>query len=76
MTVCGLTISIPKTKFLAAGSGVVQSDLDPVMVLLLQYHLFAILALLLELNARISQTASTFGACRRSVFGDAMLQSA
>ena len=54
MSACGLTISIPKTKFLVAGSGVVQSDLDPVMVLLLLYHFFAILALLLNLMASFS----------------------
>ena len=28
VTACGLTISIPKTKFLVAGSGTVQGDLD------------------------------------------------
>ena len=32
VTACGLTISIPKTKFLVAGSGIVQSDLDPIIV--------------------------------------------
>ena len=32
VTACGLTISIPKTKFLAVGSYVVHCDLDPIVV--------------------------------------------
>ena len=32
VTACGLTISIPKTKFLVAGSGIVQGDLDPIVI--------------------------------------------
>ena len=32
VTACGQTISIPKHKFLAAGCGVMQSNLDPIVV--------------------------------------------
>ena len=32
VTACGLTISIPKTKFLVVGSYVLQSDRDPIVV--------------------------------------------
>ena len=32
MTVCGLSISTPKTKLLVVGSCVVQNDLDPIVV--------------------------------------------
>ena len=32
VTACGLTISIPKAKFLVVGSYVVQNDLDPIVV--------------------------------------------
>jgi len=81
---CGLTISVLKTKFLVAGSGVVQSDLDPIIVgdgSITSVTSFQYLDSLveshggvkLELNTRISRAASVFGAHRKSVFSDAML---
>ena len=84
VTACGLTISIPKTKFLATGSGIVQVDLDPIVICdgsITSVSSFRYLGSLveshsgvqLELNTRISQAASIFGALRRSVFSDAML---
>ena len=84
VTACGLTISIPKTKFLVVGSCVVQSDLDPILVgsdFLTSVASFCYLGSLveshgrvqLELNVRISHAASVFGALRRSVFSDYML---
>ena len=84
VTACGLTISIPKTKVLVVGSYVVQSDLDPIVVgsdFITSVASFRYLGSLveshggvqLELDARISRTASVFGALRRSVFSDHML---
>ena len=78
VTACGLTISIPKTRFLVAGSGVVQSDLDPIIVsdgFITSVSSFRCLGSLveshngvqLELN-RISQAASAFGALRKVCF--------
>ena len=84
VTACGLTISIPKTKFLVVGSYVMQSDLDPIVVgsdFITSVASFRYLGSLveshggvqLELNTRISRAASVFGALRRSVFSDHML---
>ena len=81
VTACGLTIGIPKTKFLVVGSYVVQSDLDPIVVgsdFITSVASFCYLSSLvesqqLELDTRISRAASVFGALRRSVFSDHML---
>ena len=84
VTACGLTISIPKTKFLVVGSYVVQSDLNPIVVgsdFITSAASFCYLRSLveshggvqLELSTRISRAASVFGALRRSVFSDHML---
>ena len=73
VTACGLTISIPKTKFLVVGSGIVQGDLDPIVIgdgSITSVSSFRYLGSLveshdgvqLELNTRISQAASIFGA--------------
>ena len=78
MTACDLTISVPKTKILVAGSSVVQSDLDPIIVgdcsitsVTSFYYLGSLVeshgGVQLELNTRISRTACVFGALRESV---------
>ena len=80
VTACGLTIGIPKTKFLVVWTYVVQSDLDPIVVdsdFITSVASFRYLSSLvesqqLELNTRISRAASVFGALRRSVFSDHM----
>ena len=84
VTACGLTISIPKTKFSVVGSYVMQSDLDPTVVgsdfitSVVSFHYLSSLVeshggVQLELNTRISRAASVFGALRRSIFSDHML---
>jgi len=84
VTACGLTISVPKTKFLVAGSGVVQNGLDPIIVgdgsitLVTSFYYLGSLVeshggVQLELNTRIFRAASVFGTLRKSVFSDAVL---
>ena len=81
---CGLTISVPKTKFLVAGNGVTQSDLEPIHVggsAIESVSSFRYLGSVVEcrggvnaeLTARVSQAATIFGAMRRSVFSDKLL---
>ena len=81
---CGLTISVPKTKFLVAGNGVTQSDLEPIHVggsaiELVSYfrYLGSVVechdGMNAELTARVSRAATIFGAMRRSVFSDKLL---
>jgi len=77
VTACGLTISIPKTKFLVAGSGILQGDLDPIVIgdgSITSVSSFCYLGSLLEshggvqleLNTRISRAANVYGALRKS----------
>ena len=75
VTACGLTINIPKTKFLVVGSYVVQSDQDPIVVgsdFVTSVASFRYLGSLLEsysgVQLEISCAAGVFGALRRFYF--------
>ena len=81
MTACGGTISVSKTRLLVAGCGVVQNNLDLIVVSNVSVTTFCHLGSLveshggvhMELNTRISRAASVSGAFRRFVFSEYML---
>ena len=84
MTACGLTISVPKIKFLVMGAVWCRVTLDPIVVgndYVMSVAYFCYLGFLveshsgvqMELNTRISHAVSVFEALKRSVMSDLML---
>ena len=80
----GLTVSIEKTKFMAVGWGVTDSDLEPISVnggTVEHVHEFPYLGSLIaedgridrEIDRRIANASKAFGALRQPVFCDKIL---